>query len=506
MASRAAEFAELGHLGPIRVLSRRDCRRFLRAVDLRPAASLDWDKGVAATSRAYFEVATCPEVVDVVAELLGGDAVLWGASIQRRVPNAVHAWHSDIESSAPDARSVSVWIGLENTTPASSLIVLPHSHLFGVTVQQVRHENGKARDEASLDDLVAWARERDSRSELVTLGVTDGEAVVFDGRLWHGTHNVSRRTRRALLLQYAAPGTAIRIPDLNRLDWPFRQLETPRPACLIVSGRAIENGVNRIVPAPVEDTRARIVLTSRIHPLRLPLDPDPERGWKPYPAFSGATADLPSISCHASVLSYGATPHPPHRHDEEELLLVLAGELEVVRPGHEPTPLRPGEFVYYPAGLEHTLHATAETTYVMLKWSAERPPADGTLPFGRFVTGGDSRVLFEGPTRYLRKLHSHVTVLGPGEGYEPHADAYDVAIVVLEGELETIGGRASSHDVIFYRAGEPHGMHNVGAGPARYVVFELHGRRTLAGRAPGIARALVSPRYWKGKLKNLLRR
>jgi hypothetical protein len=114
-------------------------------------------------------------------------------------------------------------------------------------------------------------------------------------------------------------------------------------------------------------------------------------------------------------------------------------------------------------------------------------------------------MLFEGSTQYLRKLHSHVTVLEPGGGYEPHVDAYDVAIVVLEGALETIGGHAAPHDVIFYRAGEAHGMRNVGDGAARYVVFELHGHTSLASGAPSVPRALLEklsdPRRWKGKLR-----
>src|SRR5438128_1406551 len=269
------QFAEAGYFGPVRVLSKGDCRRFLRAADLRSQAPLDWDKGMAATSRAYYEIATRPEILDVVSELLGGEVILWGASIQRRVPSAVHPRHSDIECSDPDCRTVAVWIGLEHTTPRSSLLVLSRSHRFGVTVQQVRQENGKERDEFGTDDLAGWARERDGRSELVRLGVTDGEALFFDGRLWHGTHNVSRRTRRALLLQYAAPDTAIRIPDLNYLDWPFRQLDSPRPPCLIVRGSARE-GLNRVIAAPVADGHAApgLRLTSRIHPLRLPLEPD----------------------------------------------------------------------------------------------------------------------------------------------------------------------------------------------------------------------------------------
>ena len=46
---------------------------------------------------------------------------------------------------------------------------------------------------------------------------------------------------------------------------------------------------NRIVPAPLANGRVRVdlQLTSRIHPLRLPLEPDEEAGWKPYSAFEG---------------------------------------------------------------------------------------------------------------------------------------------------------------------------------------------------------------------------
>lgn len=514
-AQTAEQFAETGYIGPVRVLSRHDCGRFLRTVDLRPQAPLDWGKGVAATSRAYYEIATRPEILDVVAELLSDQVILWGASLLTRAPNAVHPWHSDIESSDPDCNTVSVWIGLEHTTSESSLLVLPYSHRFGVTIQQLQHENGKGRDETSLEDLVRWARERNSRSELVRVGVTDGEALFFDGRLWHGTHNVSRRTRRALLLQYAAPDTIIRIPDLNYLDWPFRQLDRPRPPCLMVRGSA-QAGSNRVVPAPVTDDHASqgLRLTSRIHPLRLPLEPDEQRGWKPYSAFSGSTANLSSISCHASVLLHGYSPHPPYGHAEEELVLLLTGEVELVFSQTERARLRAGEFVYYPAHFAHTLRTTSDepAMYAILKWLGEEAGAASGLPFGSFETASGSRmkVLLEGPTRYLRKLHSHVTVLEPGDGYEPHVDAYDVAIVVLEGEVETIGGRAAPHDVIFYLAGEEHGLRNVGDAVARYVVFEFHGRTALVRDAPSAAGALFTklsdPRRWKRKLKRLLRR
>jgi quercetin dioxygenase-like cupin family protein len=507
------QFTETGYAGPARVLSRDECARFLREVELRPRLPLDWDKGTAITSRAYYEIASRAEILDVVAELLGGDVLLWGASIVTRPPGAVHSWHSDIESSDPDGRTVSVWIGLKNTTPDSSLLVLPYSHLFGATVQQVRQEHGKGYKETTVEDLEAWARERDERSKLVTVGVTDGEAVFFDGRLWHGTHNLSRRTRRALLLQYAAPDTAIRIPDLNRLDWPFRQLDLPRPPCLIVRGSA-QGDRNRVVPAPLDGrVGGDVQLTSRIYPLRLPLEPDEKAGWKPYPAFiKGSTANLPGLSFHASVLLRDHSPHPPSAHTDEEILLLLAGEIELVFSETERARLRPRELAYIPGGVAHTQRTTSAepATYVILKWRGEETGADRQLARGRFDTSGAPRVLFEGPTRFLRKLHAHVTVLEPGDGYEPHADAYDVAVVVLEGEVETLGGRAAPNDVVFWLAGEEHGMRNVGEVPARYVVFEFHGHTSLVPNAPHAASAMLAkirdPRRLRRKLKKLLRR
>lgn len=86
------------------------------------------------------------------------------------------------------------------------------------------------------------------------------------------------------------------------------------------------------------------------------------------------------------------------------------------------------------------------------------------------------RLLFESPTAHLGKLHAHITDLQPGAGYPPHADAYDVAIVVLSGQVETLGQKAEPFSVIYYSAGELHGMKNVGDTVARYLVFEFHGR------------------------------
>ncbi len=89
--------------------------------------------------------------------------------------------------------------------------------------------------------------------------------------------------------------------------------------------------------------------------------------------------------------------------------------------------------------------------------------------------GFAARHLREGPTRYLRRLHSHCSTLGPGGGYARHVDDHDVAIVVVDGAIETIGRRVERNGLVFIPAGESHGMHNPTAAAARYLVFEFHG-------------------------------
>jgi quercetin dioxygenase-like cupin family protein len=396
-----------------------------------------------------------------------------------------------------------------------------------VTVQEVRHRLGIARNEITNDDIVRWAQEEgDKRSHLITPQMSDGEALFFDGRLWHGSHNLFSRTRRALLLQYATLETMIRIPDLNYRDWPFHQLNRPRPACLMIRGSA-KTGVNRIASAPVAaNAGSGPQLTSYVYPLRTPLPADKEKGWKPYPIFSGSTADLQGLSCHVSVLTQGQCPHPPHTHKEEELLLLLAGEVEIIlRDSQTPKKaqrkrLKPGHFVYYPAHFAHTLQTVSEdpANYLMFKWYTDPTESGSPLPFGHFNLfdhtdvsaiehGFCPRLVFEGPTAYMRKLQCHISTLTPGAGYEPHIDAYDVAIVVLEGEVETLGERVVPHSVIFYPAGEPHGMRNSGETIAKYVVFEFHGSQTAHAHAlpPSMLAKLRDPEHWKRRLKHLLK-
>ncbi|MFC1594756.1 hypothetical protein ACFL38_05455 [Candidatus Omnitrophota bacterium] len=236
-------------------------------------------------------------------------------------------------------------------------------------------------------------------------------------------------------------------------------------------------------------------IKSRVYPLKIPLPPDAGKGWKPVPIFTVFPKGLQELAAHASVLAPQYCPHPPHAHKEEELLLLLAGEINLMIPDKKAGDkiqrihLKPGQLAYYPSDFSHTLETTSAVpaNYIMFKWDAGFKRSNATLMFNHYnmfdsqedsdvKDGFCARVLFEGRTNYLKKLQCHTSTLAPGAGYDPHIDTYDVALVMLEGEVETLGVRVKPHSVIYYAAGEPHGMRNPGKKVAKYIVFEFHSR------------------------------
>lgn len=507
-----AGFLRDGYVGPLPVFTGRETRRIYRRLLREPGMPpVAWEKGAAVSSRLLYELATYRPILDLVEMLLGPDVVLWGASLVRRAPGQVHPWHTDKETSRAGSRAVSVWIGLSHTSLASSLLLVPGSHRFGASLQAVAAEKGKAHRPPTDGEVLAWAQRFHAASVIEQREVRDGEALVLDGQLWHGSRNASRHARTALLLQYAAAEAPIRIPDPTR-PWPIRFQEIPRPPCILVRGTA-SLGVNRILPGPARPDREREpMMSSWIRPLDLPLAPDPAGLRAQYPIFNGQTPQLRLLTCHSSVLSPGRCPHPPHVHPEEEILVMLAGEADLVISdegaggGERLHRLRPGSFAYYPAGQRHTIRnpGPGPATYLMFKWQGDEAGnrqalgtricdyQDESLP--AVVTGGKTtRHVRHDGTRYLRALHCHHSAVEPGGGYPAHIDAHDVAILVLEGTVETLGQRVGPHGVIFYAAGEPHGLRNPGSVPARYLVFEFHGAsmtpiRSRAGALRRLAR------------------
>jgi len=91
---------------------------------------------------------------------------------------------------------------------------------------------------------------------------------------------------------------------------------------------------------------------------------------------------------------------------------------------------------------------------------------------------GERRDVFDGPTRTLTNLESHITTLNPGESpHAPHRHPDEEMIVVKTGTVEvTINGesqRAGPGSIFFFASNDLHGMKNVGLVPATYFVFRF---------------------------------
>ena len=255
----------------------------------------------------------------------------------------------------------------------------------------------------------------------------------------------------------------------------------------------------RMIPNPLRAPVANLVLPSHPHWIQKLVFPEiQDKPWAIYTVYDGPTTRLEMFDCHVSVLKSGVTPHPPHQHVEEELLMPLKGNLAVIRAirknatASEQTVeiAAPGQIIYHAPDGFHTIRAEDPdhpATYLVFKWRtnlslkpeaalrssifsldrAETTPPDTSTKWVR-------NVVFEGPTPHLAKLHGHISLMKPGGGYDPHSDPYDVAIVLLSGAVETLDRKVDAPSVIFYSANRPHGLRNAGTVDARYLVMEFH--------------------------------
>ena len=87
--------------------------------------------------------------------------------------------------------------------------------------------------------------------------------------------------------------------------------------------------------------------------------------------FNGPTDQLRDVSTGMVVLDPGASPHEPHRHPEEEFLIVAAGTGEIVC-GDATTPVGPGAVMYCAGNARHGITNTGAVplTFYWTKWMA----------------------------------------------------------------------------------------------------------------------------------------
>lgn len=85
--------------------------------------------------------------------------------------------------------------------------------------------------------------------------------------------------------------------------------------------------------------------------------------------FDGPTDQLKALTAGSLELKPGMTPHAPHQHPEEEIMLITAGEGEISLDG-KITRVGPGSMMYCAAGRMHGVVNTgkAPMTFFYYKW------------------------------------------------------------------------------------------------------------------------------------------
>ena len=195
-----------------------------------------WFKSMHALVPEYYDAACHPAIVRRVAAVLGPDVLAWGLTLTRSAPGGEHRWHADIEHLR--WRGVSVYVGLVNNDLDSTLKVLSGSHRMPEKPQAYG-----VKDDA---DALAAVRPLAPGAEVLRMPLKPGEFFLFEGRLWHASHNTGANIRLAMIIHYSRPDVRVQIP--LDFDEPVRW-HGSRPPCVLVSGKD-RFGINRLVDRP----------------------------------------------------------------------------------------------------------------------------------------------------------------------------------------------------------------------------------------------------------------
>jgi XRE family transcriptional regulator, regulator of sulfur utilization len=87
--------------------------------------------------------------------------------------------------------------------------------------------------------------------------------------------------------------------------------------------------------------------------------------------FAAPTATLDELEYHTTMLKPGGSPHPPHTHKNEELIIVKEGAVEAYVNG-EWKPAPTGSLIFFASMVPHTLRntGTVPARYHVVNWAA----------------------------------------------------------------------------------------------------------------------------------------
>jgi XRE family transcriptional regulator, regulator of sulfur utilization len=87
--------------------------------------------------------------------------------------------------------------------------------------------------------------------------------------------------------------------------------------------------------------------------------------------FQAPTATLDELECHVTTLNPGESAHAPHKHPDEELIIVKEGSVESLVNG-ETRRVGVGSVIFQAANQMHSIRNIGQTpaTYHVIKWNS----------------------------------------------------------------------------------------------------------------------------------------
>jgi (S)-ureidoglycine aminohydrolase len=208
--------------------------------------------------------------------------------------------------------------------------------------------------------------------------------------------------------------------------------------------------------------------------------------------LEGSSVHFKHIKIHATTVYPHQSPHPSHKHEEEEMIIVKEGELTVTLEGKTQT-LGTGSVALINSGEEHGFEnkGNSNATYYVMRYESREPKniergkqAGGSfminwkdIPFQTHDKGG-IRKFFDTPTSMAKRFEMHVTTLK--EGLESHPPlihkAAEILLPIDNIAEEHIAGawiKAGIGDIIFLESNVPHAIRNIGKGTVTYFAFQF---------------------------------
>ena len=99
--------------------------------------------------------------------------------------------------------------------------------------------------------------------------------------------------------------------------------------------------------------------------------------------FQNPTATLDELEMHVTHLPPGKSPHPPHTHPEEELLIIKEGTLEAFQAG-KTRRLGPGAVIFQASNQLHGVRnvGTIPAIYYVVRWRSPGMPTSARADAG----------------------------------------------------------------------------------------------------------------------------